>query len=82
MSWSDHELPPVPTGPDAVKEMQRHFVRCFNSNSGAAVLAALRQKTLDHVLSRKATDADLRWHEGQRSLVQYILHQIELGVQE
>lgn len=58
------------------------FTRLFNRPEGAEVLKWLRHRTLERVLMPDATDAELRFLEGQRALVSHILHLIQQGQQE
>ena len=54
-------------------EIEKHFVRTFNTPSGRAVLGHLRKITIERTLGANATDAELRWGAAQSALV----HQIE-----
>ena len=54
-------------------EVEKNFVRAFNTPSGRVVLEHLRKITVERTLGPNTSDADLRWVEAQRSLV----HQIE-----
>lgn len=67
---------------DAAIERRRCYVRAFNSNSGAVVLEALKALTVDRVLPANASDAELRYVEGQRWLYRHICHEIEMGSKE
>jgi len=58
---------------------QRSFARCFNGTDGVAVVDHLRQTILDRRLGPRASDAELRFLEGQRSVVAHILSMIERG---
>lgn len=55
------------------------FARCFNGGDGVAVVSHLRQTILDRRLGPRASDAELRFLEGQRSVVAHILSMIERG---
>ena len=54
-------------------DLEKHFVRAFNTPSGRVVLEHLRKITLERTLGPNASDAELRWTEAQRAL----FHQIE-----
>ena len=64
------------------KELGRAYVRAFTGNNGEAVLDALKALTVDRVLPATATDAELRYLEGQRALFRHILREIERGTHE
>ena len=54
-------------------DLEKNFVRAFNTPSGRVVLEHLRKMTVERTLGPNASDAELRWVEAQRALV----HQIE-----
>ena len=58
-------------------DLTRSFARCFNGTDGVAVVDHLRQTILDRRLGPRASDAELRFLEGQRSVVAHILSMIE-----
>jgi len=60
-------------------EVLRAFARCFSGSDGAYVLDHLRRTVLDRRLGPDASDASLRFLEGQRSIVAHILTMIERG---
>ena len=60
-------------------DLTRSFARCFNGSDGVAVVDHLRQTILDRRLGPRASDAELRFLEGQRSVVAHILSMIERG---
>ena len=55
------------------------FVRVFNSVSGKRVLKYLISITLARYLAPNATDNELRYLEGERFLVSFILNMIKKG---
>ena len=55
------------------------FARCFGTPAGQFVLNHLRSMTTQRVLGQNATDAELRYLEGQRSLVRAIENMIKRG---
>lgn len=55
------------------------FVRAFNSVSGKRVLKYLMSITLARYLAPNATDNELRYLEGERFLVSFILNMIKKG---
>ena len=54
-------------------DLEKHFVRTFNTPSGRVVLEHLRKITVERTMGANTSDAELRWIEAQRALV----HQIE-----
>lgn len=58
-------------------ELALAFARCFRGADGALVLGHLRQMILDRRLGPRASDAELRFLEGQRSVVAYIVSMAE-----
>ena len=54
-------------------DLEKNYVRAFNTPSGRIVLEHLRKITVERTLGPNATDAELRWLESQRALY----HQIE-----
>lgn len=64
----------MPTGVDTENnEISRAFARCFKGVDGDHVLKHLRQTILDRRLGPRASDSELRYVEGQRSVVAHIL---------
>ena len=59
--------------------LMKSFARCFGGRDGVAVVEHLRQSILDRRLGPRASDAELRFLEGQRSVVAHILSMIERG---
>lgn len=60
-------------------DLARSFARCFSGGDGVAVISHLRQTILDRRLGPRASDAELRFLEGQRSVVAQILSIIQRG---
>lgn len=58
------------------------FARLFGRPEGSEVIAWLKHRTMERVLMPDATDAELRFLEGQRALVNQILNLIQQGQQE
>ncbi len=54
------------------EEVRRMFAGCFITGEGRFVLSFLRKVTLERCLGPDASDAELRYLEGQRRLVKYI----------
>lgn len=77
MSWS--ELEEIEAAPAAAQDLARNFVRTFDGNAGAQVLAHLTSSILDREMPPDCSDAVLRHHEGRRSVVREILRMIERG---
>lgn len=60
-----------------IKEIEKNYVRCFETAAGKIVLEHLREITIERFLGPNATDSELRSLEGARTLV----HQIEILIQ-
>ncbi|MDY6408134.1 MAG: hypothetical protein SPL08_05500 [Pseudomonadota bacterium] len=58
------------------------YARLFRHPEGGEVLAHLKKMTFERALSPTATDAELRFLEGQRALVALILSFIKQGQQQ
>lgn len=65
--------------PGADRELAIAFARCFRSRDGARVLQHLRALTLGRAVGPGASDATLRYLEGQRALVLYLASMIVRG---
>ncbi len=65
-----------------MKNIQKFYARCFNTDSGTCVLEHLRSITIERFLGANATEAELRFLEAQRALVHQILNTIERGKNE
>ena len=63
------------------KEIERSFARVFSTEEGKKVLAWLQVMTFQRVSGASTTDEQLRYMEGQRSLVANILRVIDRGKQ-
>ncbi|PZQ48727.1 MAG: hypothetical protein DI551_01070 [Micavibrio aeruginosavorus] len=61
------------------KEIERSFARVFASEEGKKVLAWLQVMTFQRASGSSSTDEQLRYMEGQRSLVASILRMIDRG---
>ncbi|MGI9485674.1 MAG: hypothetical protein ACR2RF_07290 [Geminicoccaceae bacterium] len=77
--WDWFETSASQTMPIEQDDLARSFARCFNGNDGAIVLRHIRQTVLDRRLGPNATDAELRFLEGQRSFAAHILSMIDRG---
>ena len=55
-----------------MSDIELNYARCFGTPAGMAVLNHLRETILNRTLGPNATDAQLRWHEAQRALIQQI----------
>lgn len=60
-------------------EIERIFARVFSSEEGQKVLAWLQVMTFHRAGNAGSTDEQLRFMEGQRSLVASILRMIDRG---
>ena len=58
------------------------YTRLFCHSEGKEVLKHLKKITFERILSPTATDAELRFLEGQRALVALILSFIKQGQQK
>ncbi len=77
--WDWFEAGPVEGAMDEGDELARSFVRCFKGSDGAIVLHHLRQSILERRLGPDATDAELRFLEGQRSVAAHIVSMVNRG---
>ena len=77
--WVD--LEPAEPKPGPERDLDRNFVRTFDTNPGAQVLDYLRLTILDREMAPDCSDAALRHQEGRRSVVREILRMIERGKQ-
>lgn len=77
--WDWFENGTDKTMPIAEDDLARSFARCFKGSDGVIVLRHIRQTVLDRRLGPSATDAELRFLEGQRSIAAHILSMIERG---
>lgn len=60
-----------------MESLARSFARCFSGNDGEIALCHLRRSILDRRLGPSASDAELRFLEGQRSVVAHMLSMID-----
>ena len=60
-------------------DIELNYARCFGTPAGVAVLKHLRESVFNRTLGVNATDAQLRWHESQRALIQQIETHIARG---
>jgi hypothetical protein len=61
------------------REVEKAFARLFSSDDGRKVLAHLQVMTFHRTLGPESSDAQLRYAEGQRSLIANILRLIDRG---
>lgn len=64
---SQVELPPQSSDPDRLISLA--FAACFETPAGLQVLSYLRKYFVQDILGPHASDAALRFREGQRSIV-------------
>ncbi len=62
-----------------MREIERAFARLFTSEDGRKVLSHLQAITFQRALGATAPDEQMRYAEGQRSLVASILRLIDRG---
>lgn len=60
-------------------ELCRSFARCFKDADGDLVVRHLKRIFLDRRLGASASDAELRYVEGQRSAIAHIISMAERG---
>ena len=72
--------PPDP-GRVEMRAIERAFARLFSTEDGRLVLAHLQAVTFQRALGSASPDEQLRYAEGQRSLVAMILRLIDRGRQ-
>lgn len=77
--WDWFEIGAVQGTSIEEEDLARSFARCFKGGDGAIVLRHIRQTILDRRLGPDATDAELRFLEGQRSIAAHILSMIDRG---
>jgi hypothetical protein len=75
--WFNFKYPQSPANEQYHSALS--FARCFKGSDGAAVMDHLRRIILDRRLGPGASDAELRFLEGQRSVVAYVLSMIDRG---
>jgi hypothetical protein len=56
-----------------MREIEKNYVRCFNTPAGEFVLRHLRSVTIERYLGANATESELRGLEAQRALVHMII---------
>ncbi len=61
------------------RDIERAFARLFSSDDGRKVLAYLQATTFHRALGAASPDEELRYAEGQRSLVATILRLVDRG---
>lgn len=61
------------------REIEKIFARLFSTDDGKKALAYLQVITFQRALNGSASDEQLRYTEGQRSLVATILRLIDRG---
>ncbi len=74
-AWFDPQAAP----PADDNELIQSFTRCFKGPEGQHALRHLQQTILDRRLGPKASDAELRFLEGQRSVVAHIITMVMRG---
>jgi len=72
---------PYEPGKTEMKEIERAFARLFSTQDGQKVLGYLQAMTFQRALGPGSADEQLRYLEGQRSLLASILRLIDRGRQ-
>ena len=62
-----------------IRDIEKTFARLFASTDGQKVLAHLQVMTFQRALGPSSSDEQLRYMEGQRSMVATILRLIDRG---
>ena len=62
-----------------LQNIDQLFARVFNTSSGKELMAYLRSITMERVLGADASDAAVRFLEGQRFLVRQMENLIQRG---
>ena len=75
----DFKLPPFSVRMTEIKEIQRAYARLFASADGIMVLEHLQRSVLLKATLPETSAAQLRFSEGQRSLVAQIMRHIAIG---
>lgn len=70
---------PAEPGATEMRNVERAFARLFSSEDGQKVLAYLQALTFQRALGPVTPDEQLRYQEGQRSLMATILRLIDRG---
>lgn len=76
-AWLDSQEPQLANTDDS--ELVRSFARCFRGSEGQHVLRHLQRTILERRLGPKASDAELRFLEGQRSVAAHIVSMVVRG---
>ena len=70
---------PIESGKREMRDIEKAFARLFSSEDGQKVLSHLQVITFQRALSHSSPEQQLRYVEGQRSLVATILRLIDRG---
>lgn len=70
---------PVESGKREMRDVEKAFARLFSSEDGQKVLSYLQVITFQRALGHASPEEQLRYMEGQRSLVATILRLIDRG---
>ena len=70
---------PIESGKNEMREVEKAFARLFATQDGQKVLAHLQVLTFQRALGPTSPDEQLRYMEGQRSMVATILRLIDRG---
>lgn len=70
---------PIESGKTEMREVEKAFARLFATQDGQKVLAHLQVMTFQRALGPASPDEQLRYMEGQRSMVATILRLIDRG---
>lgn len=70
---------PIEPNKIELREIEKSFARLFASEDGQRVLAHLQVMTFQRALGPESSDEQLRYLEGQRSMIATILRLIDRG---
>lgn len=62
-----------------MNDIEKHYMRVFNSPSGKQVLNHLRNITIERIIGQNISNEDLRWWAAQNALVHQIENLIQRG---
>ena len=75
--WAWFDAAPDVEAP--VDDVCRSAAACLSSSQGQILLRHLKRAFLDRRIPPTASDAELRHAEGQRSVVDHLMHLVERG---
>lgn len=70
---------PIASGKTELRDVEKAFARLFSTDDGQKVLSHLQVITFQRALGAESPNEQLRYMEGQRSMVATILRLIDRG---